>query len=210
LLEIASVTEHLVNWCTNVVGDLGLAGVFVLMLLGAACIPIPSEATMLFAGFNVDKGHYSLFAAVAVGVLGNLVGSWIAYAIGYFGRVEWFEKHGHRVLIQTHHLQAADRFFQRHGNAAVFWLRMVPLVRAFISLPAGIARMPLWRFTWLTVLGSIPFIFVLTFIGDQAGSNWEKWKNHLQVLDYAVVAIVVIGAVWLFVRARRRRATAAA
>jgi membrane protein DedA with SNARE-associated domain len=210
LVEFASVTEHLVNWCVNVVGDLGLGGVFVLMLVGAACIPIPSEAVMLFAGFNVSDGHYSLVLATAIGVLGVLVGSWIAYAVGYFGRVEWFEKHGHHVFIQTHHLQSADRFFQRYGNATVFWLRMVPLLRAFVSLPAGIARMPLWRFTWLTVLGSIPFVFALTFIGDQAGSKWEDWKNHLQVLDYAVVAIVVIGVAWLFVRGRRRRAAATA
>jgi membrane protein DedA with SNARE-associated domain len=209
LLEFASVSEHLVNWCVNVVGDLGLAGVFVLMAVGAACIPIPSEAVMLFAGFNAEKGHYSLALAVAVGVLGVLAGSWVAYAVGYFGRVDWFEKHGHHVLIQTHHLESADRFFQRYGNATVFWLRMVPLLRAFVSLPAGIARMPLWRFSWLTTLGSLPFIFVLALIGDQAGSKWENWKNHLQVLDYAVVALIVIGVAWLFVRARRRGAAAA-
>src|SRR4051812_40094805 len=167
------------------------------MAIGAACIPIPSEAVMLFAGFNVDKGHYGLAAAVGIGVLGNLVGSWVAYGVGYAGRVEWFEKHGRRVGVRTHHLEAADRFFQRHGAATVFWLRMVPLLRAFVSLPAGIARMPLWRFTWLTALGSLPFIFVLAFIGDQAGSKWENWKNHLQVLDYAVVALIVIGVAWL-------------
>jgi membrane protein DedA with SNARE-associated domain len=209
LVEFASITEHLVNWCVNVVGDLGLGGVFVLMLVGAACIPIPSEAVMLFAGFNVHDGHYSLVVATAIGVLGNLAGSWIAYAVGYFGRVEWIEKHGGRIGIRTHHLEAADKFFQRHGGATVFWLRMVPLLRAFVSLPAGIARMPLWRFSWLTTLGSLPFIFVLALIGDQAGSKWENWKNHLQVLDYAVVALIVIGVAWLFVRARRRGAAAA-
>jgi membrane protein DedA with SNARE-associated domain len=209
LVEIASVTEHLVNWCVNVVGDLGLGGVVLLMALGAACIPIPSEAVMLFAGFNVHDGHYSLVVATAFGVLGNLVGSWVAYAVGYFGRVEWIEKHGRRIGVRTHHLEAADRFFQRHGSATVFWLRMVPLLRAFVSLPAGIARMPLWRFTWLTTLGSIPFVCVLALIGDQAGSKWENWKNHLQVLDYAVVALLVIGVAWLVVRARRRRTAAA-
>jgi membrane protein DedA with SNARE-associated domain len=208
LIELASVTERLVNFCVTVVGDLGLGGVFLLMAIGAACIPIPSEAVMLFAGFNVSNGHYSLFAAVTVGVLGVMVGSWVAYGLGYAGRVEWFEKHGRRVGVRTHHLQWADSWFQRHGDATVFWLRMVPLVRAFISLPAGIARMPFWRFTLLTVLGSIPFVFVLTFIGKQAGSDWEKWKNHLQVLDYLVVAVIVIGAVWLVVRSRRRRTAA--
>jgi membrane protein DedA with SNARE-associated domain len=210
LLEIAAITDRLVDFAVNVVGDLGLAGVFVLMLLESACIPIPSEATMLFAGFNVSDGHYSLIAAVTAGVLGNLVGSWIAYGVGYFGRVEWFEKHGHKIFIKPEHLVTADRWFQRHGEATVFFTRMLPIVRTFISLPAGVARMPFWRFTIFTLLGCIPWVFALTFIGKQAGDNWEKWKNNLHYLDYAVAAAIVLGIVWLYVRARRRRSAAAA
>jgi membrane protein DedA with SNARE-associated domain len=209
-MEIAAVTDRLVDFAVNVVGDLGLAGVFVLMLLESACIPLPSEATMLFAGFNVDNGHYSLFAAVAVGVLGNLVGSWIAYAVGYFGRVEWLEHHGRKIHVKPEHLAWADRWFARWGAPAVFFSRMLPIIRTFISLPAGVARMPFWRFTVLTLLGCIPWVLLLTFIGKQAGSNWTNWKNHLHYVDYAVVALVVIGAIWLFLRARRRRAAAAA
>jgi membrane protein DedA with SNARE-associated domain len=208
-MEIAAVTDRLVDFAVNVVGDLGLAGVFVLMLLESACIPLPSEATMLFAGFNVDTGHYSLFAAVAVGVLGNLVGSWIAYAVGYFGRVEWLERHGRKIHVKPEHLAWADRWFARWGAPAVFFSRMLPIIRTFISLPAGVARMPFWRFTVLTLLGCIPWVLLLTFIGKQAGANWTNWKNHLHYVDYAVVALVVIGAIWLFLRARRRRAPAA-
>jgi membrane protein DedA with SNARE-associated domain len=210
LLEIAAITDRLVNFAVNVVGDLGLAGVFVLMLLESACIPVPSEATMLFAGFNVDKGEYSLFAAVAAGVLGNLVGSWIAYAIGYYGRIEWFEKHGHHVFVKPEHIAWADRWFNRYGSATVFFARMLPIIRTFISLPAGVARMPFWRFTGFTLLGCIPWVFLLTFAGKQAGANWEDWKNSLHYVDYAVVGMVVIGVVWLFVRARRRRAASTA
>jgi membrane protein DedA with SNARE-associated domain len=210
LLEIAAITDRLVDFAVNVVGDLGLAGVFVLMLLESACIPVPSEATMLFAGFNVDKGEYSLFAAVAVGVVANLSGSWIAYAIGYYGRVEWLEKHGGKLHIKPEHLAWADRWFERWGAPTVFFTRMLPIIRTFISLPAGVARMPFWRFTVLTVLGCIPWVFMLTFIGKQAGANWEDWKNSLHYVDYAVAALIVIGAVWLYVRARRRRADAAA
>jgi membrane protein DedA with SNARE-associated domain len=209
-LEIAAITDRLVDFAVNVVGDLGLGGIFVLMLLESACIPVPSEATMLFAGFNVDKGEYSLFAAVAAGVIGNLIGSWLAYAVGYYGRIEWFEKHGHRVLIKPHHLKWADDWFQRYGDATVFFTRMLPIIRTFISLPAGVARMPFWRFTTFTLLGCIPWVFALTFIGKQAGANWEDWKNSLHYVDYAVVALIVIGVVWLFLRARRRRAAAAA
>jgi membrane protein DedA with SNARE-associated domain len=210
LFQIAAITDKLVDFAVNVVGDLGLAGVFVLMLLESACIPVPSEATMLFAGFNVDKGHYSLFAAVAIGVLGNLVGSWIAYAVGYFGRVEWLEKHGRKIHVKPEHLAWADNWFQRYGDATVFFTRMLPIIRTFISLPAGVARMPFWRFTALTLLGCIPWVFALTFVGKQAGANWTDWKNSLHYVDYAVVALVVIGIVWLFIRARRRRAATTA
>ena len=210
MYEIAAITDRLVDFAVNVVGDLGLGGVFVLMLLESACIPVPSEATMLFAGFNVDKGEYSLFAAVAAGVLGNLVGSWIAYAIGYYGRVDVLEKHGRKLHIKPEHLAWADRWFERWGAPTVFFARLLPIIRTFISLPAGVARMPFWRFTVLTLLGCIPWVFMLTFIGKQAGANWTDWKDSLHYVDYAVAAMIVIGVVWLIVRARRRRAAAAA
>ncbi len=189
LLTHASVTDKLVTFATNVVGDLGLAGVFVLMFFESACIPIPSEATMLFAGFNVHKGEYSLVEVVLVGSLANLAGSWLAYAIGYYGRVDVLEKHGRT----------------RHGGATVFFARMLPIIRTFISLPAGVAKMPFWRFSLLTFLGCLPWVFALTFIGDQAGSNWTSWKDSLHYVDYAVVALVVVGLAVLVVRRRRDR-----
>jgi membrane protein DedA with SNARE-associated domain len=205
LLPLASITDPLVRFATNVIGDLGLAGVFVLMLLESACIPIPSEATMLFAGFNVSEGHYSLIAATAAGVAGNLVGSWIAYAVGWYGRVDILEKHGAKLHIKPSHLATADRWFARHGEATVFFARLLPVIRTFISLPAGVARMPFWRFTLFTLAGCIPWVLALAFIGQQVGANWEKWKNSLHYVDYAVVAIVVVGIVLLVVRSRRER-----
>jgi membrane protein DedA with SNARE-associated domain len=207
---VASITDPIVNLAVDVVDALGLAGVFVLMVLESACIPIPSEATMLFAGFNVSDGHYSLFAAVAVGSVANLVGSWIAYAVGYYGRVDVLEKHGKKLHIKKSHLATADRWFERHGDATVFFTRMLPIVRTFISLPAGVARMPFWRFTVLTFAGCIPWVFALTFIGKQAGDNWDKWKDNLHYVDYAVAALIVGGIVYLIVRNRRRRSGAAA
>ena len=202
-LTIASLTDPIVDFAVDVVDAMGLTGVFVLMVLESACIPVPSEATMLFAGFNVSDGEYSLFAATAVGSLANLVGSWIAYGVGYFGRVDIIEKHGHKVLIKQHHLDWADRWFERYGDATVFFTRMLPIVRTFISLPAGIARMPFWRFTVFTLLGCIPWVFMLTFIGKEAGDNWEDWKDSLHYVDYAVAAMIVIGVVYLLIRRRR-------
>jgi membrane protein DedA with SNARE-associated domain len=204
-LHLASITDPLVRFATNVIGDLGLAGIFGLMLLESACIPIPSEATMLFAGFNVSEGHYSLLAVTAAGVLGNLAGSWIAYAVGWYGRVDVLEKHGAKVGIRTSHLAVADRWFARHGDATVFFTRLLPVVRTFISLPAGVARMPFWRFTLFTLAGCIPWVFALAFIGEKVGANWEKWKNDLHYVDYAIVAMVVVGIVLLVVRSRRER-----
>jgi membrane protein DedA with SNARE-associated domain len=204
MLLIASITDKLVEFATNVVGDLGLAGIAVLMVPESACIPIPSEATMLFAGFNVSEGKYSLFAATLVGVAANVVGSWIAYAVGYFGRVELLEQHGRRLHIKKHDLERADRWFERWGSWAVFFSRMLPIVRTFISLPAGVARMPFWRFTLLTFAGCVPWVLMLAFVGKQAGDNWDEWKDNLHYLDYAVAALIVGGAVYWFIRRRRR------
>ncbi len=202
---LASITDPLVNAAVDVVDAMGLPGVFVLMLLESACIPVPSEATMLFAGFNVSEGEYSLLAATAVGSLANLVGSWIAYAVGYYGRIDILEKHGKKLHIKKSHLEWADRWFERHGDATVFFTRMLPIIRTFISLPAGVAKMPFWRFTVFTLAGCIPWVLMLTFIGKQAGDNWEDWKDNLHYVDYAVAAAIVIGAAYLFVRARRRK-----
>jgi membrane protein DedA with SNARE-associated domain len=207
LLVLASVTDKLAEWATNVVGDLGLPGIFLLMMPESACIPIPSEATMLFAGFNVYEGRYPLWAAVAVGVAGNVVGSWIAYAVGYFGRIELLEKHGRAFHVKPAHLAWADRWFERYGAPAVFFSRMLPIIRTFISLPAGVARMPFWKFTLYTLAGCVPWIFALALIGREVGANWESWKDSLHYVDYAVAALIVVGIIVLVVRRRRRSRT---
>ena len=204
-MPIASLTDPIVDFAVDVVDALGLPGVFVLMLLESACIPVPSEATMLFAGFRVAEGEYSLFAAVMVGSFANLVGSWLAYWLGYVGRVDVIEKHGHKVFIRPHHLEWADRWFERYGDATVFFSRMLPIIRTFISLPAGVARMPFWRFSILTFLGCIPWVLMLTFIGQEAGKNWDDWKDSLHYFDYAVAAAILIGIVYLLIRRRRSK-----
>jgi membrane protein DedA with SNARE-associated domain len=204
MVVLASLTDPIVNAATDVVNALGLPGIFILMLLESACIPVPSEATMLFAGFAVFQGKYSLFAAVAVGSVANLVGSWIAYAVGYYGRVDVLEKHGKKLHIKKSHLEWADRWFERHGDATVFFTRMLPIIRTFISLPAGVARMPFWRFSILSLAGCVPWVLMLTFIGQKAGENWTEWKDSLHYVDYAVAALIVIGVVYLIVRNRRK------
>jgi membrane protein DedA with SNARE-associated domain len=204
MLQIASITDPIVEVAVDVVAELGLAGIFVLMLLESACIPVPSEATMLFAGFNVAEGEYSLFAATAAGSLANLVGSWLAYGIGRAGRVDLLERHGRKLHIKKSHLEWADRWFERHGDATVFFTRMLPIVRTFISLPAGVARMPFWRFSALTLAGCVPWVLALTYVGRQAGERWESWKDSLHYVDYAVAAAIVLGIAYLLLRRFRR------
>jgi membrane protein DedA with SNARE-associated domain len=202
---LASITDPIVEFAVDVVDSAGLPGIFAMMVAESACIPIPSEATFLFAGFNVERGEYSFLAVVSVGVFANLVGSWIAYAVGYYGRVDILEKHGKKLHIKPEHLGWADKWFDKYGDAAVFFSRMLPIIRTFISLPAGVARMPFWRFTVLTTLGCIPWIAMLTGIGIGASSKWEDWKDKLHYIDYAVVLAIVVGAIYLVVRSRRNR-----
>jgi len=206
LLLLASVTdkvvEPIIEVATDFIGSAGELGVFLLMVLESACIPVPSEAIMLFAGFAVSKGEMTLVGIVAAGVAGNLVGSWIAYAVGYYGRIDLLEKNK-LIHISPKHLKWADDWFARYGNATVFFSRMLPIIRTFISLPAGVAKMPFWRFSAYTLLGSIPWVLMLAIVGEKVGDNWEDWRHKLGYLDYVVLAAIVVGVVYLVVRRRR-------
>jgi membrane protein DedA with SNARE-associated domain len=199
---IGDILDPVVRAATDVIDATGLAGVFALMTLESACIPIPSEAIMLFAGFNVSEGNLTLFGVVAAGVLGNLTGSLIAYAAGYYGRLELLDRN--RVIhISRRHLEWADRWFERHGSATVFFTRMLPIIRTFISLPAGVARMPLARFVVFTVAGSIPWVLMLAIVGREVGDRWDHWRDNLHYVDYAIIAAIAVAIVYLILRRRR-------
>jgi membrane protein DedA with SNARE-associated domain len=203
-LVLAAVTDKLADWATNVVGDLGLPGIFLLMAPESACIPIPSEATMLFAGFNVSEGRYSLWAAVLVASFANLVGSWVAYYVGYYGRIEAFERHRF-FHVGPAQIARAERWFEKYGDAAVFFSRMLPIIRTFISLPAGVARMPIVRFSVLTFLGAVPWNLMLVLVGKSARDDWDTWKDRLHYVDYLVAVMIVAAIVYFIVRWIRRR-----
>lgn len=190
------------HWVQTTVGDHGLPAVFALMVLESACIPVPSEVTMIFAGYLVSQGRMSFVAAVLVGSFANLVGSWIAWAAGAYG----VDSVLMRSAANRRHLEQATRWFERYGTPTVFFSRMLPLVRTFISLPAGIARMPLGRFSALTFLGCLPWCLLLVGIGDVAGTNWDSWHQRLHYLDYVMLAAAfAIVVAWVL---RRRRAVA--
>src|ERR1700742_4888326 len=204
-MPYASVTDFVLNPIVNVatefISSAGYPAVFVLMTLESACIPIPSEAIMLFAGFAVSKGELTLGGIVVAGVLGNLVGSLIGYAIGYFGRVDLLER-DRLFHVSAERMSQIEGWFERNGSATVFFSRMLPLVRTFVSVPAGVARMPLGRFSLLTTLGSIPWVLALALLGRSVGDNWEEWRHYLGYLDYVILAAAVIGIAWWLIRRR--------
>jgi membrane protein DedA with SNARE-associated domain len=210
----ASISEGLVNSMAHFVRDGGLPAIFALMAIGAACVPIPSEVVMLFAGFAVaDPGqsgaqhHLTMVGVIAAGLLGALVGSWVAYAVGRGGRTELLERHGRVLHMGPTQIKRADDWFGRYGEATVLFGRLVPFVRAFVSLPAGIARMDIIRFTVLTTIGSAVWVVALAVAGHALGSEWRSVRHGFEYVDYAVVALVVAAIGYVgFHRRRLRRA----
>lgn len=213
VLVLASVTESVVTTTWHLVRDGGLPAVFLLMALGSACIPIPSEVVMLFAGFAVaDPGgsgahhHLTMTGIVLAGLLGTLVGSWVAYAIGRGGRLELMERHGHLIHMGPAQVDRADRWFARYGEMAVLFGRVIPLVRSFVSLPAGVAKMPLPRFSVLTLIGSIPWVLALALAGHALGGDWTSVRKGFEYADYAILALVIVGIGYGIIRRRGRAA----
>lgn len=211
MLLLASVTETVVNVAWHFVRDAGLPGIFVLMALSSACIPIPSEVVMLFAGFVVadpaqshSHHHLTMTGIVLAGLLGTMAGSWIAYAVGRGGRLELLERHGAKLHMGPAQIARADRWFARYGQPVVLFGRMIPLIRAFVSLPAGVARMPFWRFTVLSLIGATPWVIALAFAGYAVGGEWTHIREGFQYVDYAVVALIVLGAGYIALRRRSR------
>jgi membrane protein DedA with SNARE-associated domain len=205
VFELASVTNALVNVATTIINDLGYPGIFLLLVAGSAAIPVSSEAVMLFAGFDVYKGHFELLAIIIVGVAGDLVGASLAYSIGYFGRIELLQRHGAKIHITPERLAQAERWFARHGNKAVPICRVLPLVRAYMSFPAGAARMPYGRFLALSALGGVPWIVFWGVLGRAIGSHYHSVQNNLHYVDIAAVVLIVAAIVYLLLRRRRRQ-----
>jgi membrane protein DedA with SNARE-associated domain len=199
---------------TRLIGDYGYLAVFVLMVLESACIPVPSEVTMLFGGalasasFAAPGQELDLVMVALVGTAGNLVGSWLAYGAGAVGGRPLIDRFGRYFLVLPHEVDRAHEWFERRGELAVFVSRLLPVIRTFISLPAGVARMPFWRFTLYTVLGCLPWTFALAWLGYVLGENWTKVENILQPVAWAIAAAIVAVAVW-WVAHRYRKVRAA-
>jgi len=205
LLALASVTDSLVTLATHIIRDLGLAGVTLLTLTSGVVGAPGSEPTMLFAGFNVSEGHLSLFGIIVFGVLGDMIGASIAYAIGYWGREELVERHGNKLHVSKQRLDRAHRWFERYGAPVIVISRFIPFARAAFPYAAGVARMGYVRFVTFATIGSIIWISGLGVLGRAVGSNWESWRHNLEYVDYLGAALVVAAIVYLIIRAARTR-----
>jgi membrane protein DedA with SNARE-associated domain len=205
VLAISSITGSLVTFATNAIAKLGVAGVGLLMLSTGVIFVPGTEPTMLFAGFNVYNGTLSMVGVIVAGLVGDILGAYIAYAIGYFGREGWLARGPAR--LGRHKIDRAQRWFDRYGAPVVFFSRMVPVVRSAFPYAAGAAQMPFKRFAPLVALGSIPWVVGLAVLGREVGRGWQSWRHHLEYVDYVGAVIVVLAIVYLIVRRMRSRRT---
>ena len=205
LIAFASVTDSLVTLATNIINDLGVAGV-ALLTLTSGVVGVPgSEPTMLFAGFNVSEGHLSMLGILVFGVLGDMLGASIAYAIGYWGREEIVERHGNKLHISKQRLDRAHRWFERFGAPVIVVSRCIPFARAAFPYAAGVARMGYGRFLLFGTIGSIIWISALGVLGNAVGSQWQSWRHNLEYVDYVAAALLVAAIAYLILRITRSR-----
>lgn len=188
--------EAVFNAVVNFLGQFGYWGIALGMALESACIPLPSEIVLPFGGFLAATGEITLVEAILAGQVGGLAGSILAYWVGRSGGRTLLERYGKYILISTKEMETADRWFADRGEATVFLARLLPGVRTFISLPAGISGMNFGRFLFYSFLGMLPWSFAFTYAGYRLGQNWNLVREYLHRFDYAVIAILVLAVAW--------------
>jgi membrane protein DedA with SNARE-associated domain len=200
--QILVLLSSFVIW---IISSLGYTGIVVAMAIESACIPLPSEVIMPFAGYLVSQGRFSLWGVSLAGAVGCTLGSAVAYAAGAYGGRPFILKYGRYFLISPHELDRADRWFARYGMAATFISRLLPVIRTFISLPAGIARVPFLPFLAYAFLGSLPWSWVLAYVGMLLGEHWDRVGGVLHSLDVVIVLALAAGMAWFLWRHWPRR-----
>ncbi len=202
---IARLLEALASLIIYVISLMGIPGVVLLMAIESACIPLPSEVIMPFSGYLVYLGKYSLWEVGLAGAVGCVVGSVPAYYLGMYGGRPLIEKYGKYILMSHHDLDLADRWFARHGEATVFFGRLLPVVRTFIAFPAGVARMDMKRFIAYTFAGSFPWCLGLAYVGMAMGEKWPTLRGYFHKFDILIGAVLVVGIVWYVRRHLKNR-----
>jgi len=186
----------LAAWIIGVISSMGYGGIVLLMGIESACIPLPSEIIMPFAGFLVSKGTMTLWGVALAGALGCVLGSIPAYYLGMFGGRPLVEKYGKYVLISHKDLDMADRWFEKHGEIIIFIARLLPAVRTFIAFPAGVARMNMPKFIAYTFVGSLIWCWILGYAGMKMGENWESLKVYFHEFHYVIAAAGIVFVIW--------------
>ncbi|MEM2943125.1 MAG: DedA family protein [Methanomassiliicoccales archaeon] len=198
------IIEWGILFIKNLILDLNYPGLILLMAIESACVPIPSEIIMPFAGWLVYEREMDLLLASLSGTLGCTIGSLFAYAIGYYGGRAFILRYGKYFLIDRKAIDAAERWFSKYGDLAVFLSRLMPVIRTFISLPAGIGRMNLLHFTILTFVGSFPWCFGLVYLGFALGPSWEGIIEVFRGLDVLILIALAVIIAWVIFRKRER------
>lgn len=191
-----SIFDLIANTVIFVIERLGYWAIFAGMFLESACIPVPSEVVMPFSGFASSKGILSFWAVVAVGTAGQVLGSIATYVVGKNGGRNLLEKYGKYVLISKRDIVKADAWFEKYGEATVFFTRMMPVIRTFISLPAGITRMSFGKFVIYSTVGIIPWTLLLTYVGVKMGENWDRIRDIFHGLDLVIAVVLAIGVLY--------------
>lgn len=190
---VVTILGILSSFVINTIEALGYFGIFFCMVIESANIPLPSEIIMPFSGYLANQGTFTLWGVALAGALGNMAGSMLSYGLGAYGGRPFLEKYGKYLLISTKDLAWADRWFEKYGDKATFIARMLPVVRTFISLPAGIARMNFLKFSIYSFLGSLPWCFGLAYVGFKFGENWNALKPYFHQFDLVIGLILVAG-----------------
>jgi membrane protein DedA with SNARE-associated domain len=204
---IEAIISILSRFVINTISTFGYTGILVTMAIESACIPLPSEIIMPFSGYLVSTGQFTMLGVTLAGAIGNVVGSIVAYYAGVWGGRPFVERYGPYMLISHKDLDRADRWFARHGESTVFFSRMLPVVRTFISLPAGIARMNFTRFVVFTFLGALPWCYLLAYIGVKMGEKWEHLRDYFHQFDIVIGLCLAIAAGYFIWSHWPRRAT---
>lgn len=202
---ITEIINFLANLVIQIIDFFGYAGVFLLMLVESCGIPMPSEVIMPFSGFLVAMGKMNFWLVVLIGTLGNLAGSMLAYYIGLKGGRPVLEKYGKYVLISRHDLDLADRWFTKYGNLTVFFSRLLPVIRTYISFPAGIAKMNFNKFCLYTFLGALPWSALFAWLGVKMGNNWELIREKLHNFDLLMAVLIIAIIIWFIIRHLKHR-----
>lgn len=190
---LESILTAVKTWCEGVIGTTGYFGIVSLMTLESACIPIPSEAIMTVGGVVAHQGKLNFHLVVFAGAFGNLLGSALTYWVGARGGRNFMVKYGKYILVRAHDLEVADRWFHRWGNWAAFIARMLPIIRTFISFPAGVHRVPLLPFLILSFVGSVPWCYFLTYVGYYMSKKWETIKAYMHEFELVITVLLVLG-----------------